>query len=171
MSFFTSQPFSMNSTANQSNSLGCVGLSPWDPRSSRSRARPLPKNCFQIRFTNTRAVSGLSREAIQRARSSRVAWRSPVSSLPRKAGIEGDMTGPVSSNQLPRGSMRTVRGLALRVTSVLGHFFAFVSCPSFFSKVMILEPSSCFSFSRVLSSTVTQRTTGTTSLPCPSLWP
>ena len=35
----------------------------------------MPKNCFQSRFTNTRAVSGLSRETSHRARSSRVGLR------------------------------------------------------------------------------------------------
>ena len=161
----------MKSTANQSNSLGWVGLCPCAPRSSRSRARPFPKNCFQTRFTKTRAVKGLSREAIHRAKSRRVARLSPRSSLPRKVGMAGCMIGPESSSQLPLGRRRTILGLACRVTRVLGHAFAFVSCPSLFSKVRILDLISCFSFSRFLSSTVIRRTTGASSLPCRSLWP
>ena len=45
----------------------------------RRALRPVPKNCFQSRLTNTRAVSGFSGDASQFARSSRVS-RSAVGS-------------------------------------------------------------------------------------------
>ena len=47
---------------------------------------PWPKASFHSRLTNTRATSGLSGETSQRARSSRVARRSPVSQRRQKAG-------------------------------------------------------------------------------------
>ena len=47
-------------------------IRPGGPTSSTWLLIPVPKNCFQSRFMNTRAVSGLSGAVSQRARSSRV---------------------------------------------------------------------------------------------------
>ena len=107
----TSQPLSRNSTASQSSSSGWTGHSPWAPRSSTRLLMPVPKSCFQSRFTNTRAVSGFSGEVSHLARSSR------VSRLPfvpdgwgRKWGTAGSTTAPLWSCQLPRGRTRVTGG-------------------------------------------------------------
>ena len=99
----------MNSTASQSSSSGCVGQAPCAPKSSGVATIPWPNAEPQSRLTNTRAVSGLSRETTQRARSSRVARRSPRARRPspsRNAGTDGVTTSPESSSQLPRGKIR-----------------------------------------------------------------
>ena len=54
------QPRSANSTASQSSSSGWVGGSPWRPKSFGVRTIPSPKCPCQMRFTITRASSGLS---------------------------------------------------------------------------------------------------------------
>src|SRR5262249_7977673 len=79
----------MNSAANQSSNSGCVGHSPWEPKSSSSFERPVPKNDRQVRFTNTRAVSGLSFETNQEARSSRVVRGPEGVIVPKKVGTLG----------------------------------------------------------------------------------
>ena len=61
----TDQPDSTNSTASQSSSSGCEGRMPVLPKLLGVRTMPSPKWCCQIRFTITRAVKGLSRDAIQ----------------------------------------------------------------------------------------------------------
>ena len=68
-----------------------------------------------------RAVIGLSRPVIQRARSRRVRRLSDVlSSRPgRKLGVAGVTKGPVSSCQLPRCNKRTGIGGAASVTIVM----------------------------------------------------
>ena len=48
----------MKSTANQSNNSGWVGNSPCKPKSPEDFTSPLPNISCQIKFTNTRAVSG-----------------------------------------------------------------------------------------------------------------
>ena len=58
---------SMNSLASQSSNSGCVGCSPSLPKSFVLGTMPRPKWYCQTRFTNTRAVSGLSFDAIQSA--------------------------------------------------------------------------------------------------------
>src|SRR3989442_1389486 len=110
----------MNSTASQSSSSGGVGQSPCEPRSSRLRASPWPKNSFHKRFTKTRAVSGLSAAVSQRARSRRVARRPPVSIWGRKWGTAGATTSPDSSCQFPRGRRRTGSGSPAVLTSDCG---------------------------------------------------
>ena len=152
----TFQPLSINSTASQSSNSGCDGKAPCVPKSSQVRTRPWPKSSFHSRLTSTRATSGLSRETIQRARSSRVARRSLTSSLPRNSGMAGSTTGPESSCQLPRGRIRIVRGGTAWVMSVVGisawswafcrfsssNFFAFGSClaRSGNLRVQLLQP-------------------------------
>ncbi len=56
------QPRFMNSTASQSSSSGCVGLSPILPKLSSVATMPWPKWWLQMRLTITRAVSGFSGE-------------------------------------------------------------------------------------------------------------
>ena len=107
----------VNSTASQSSSAGCVGRSPREPVSSSERERPEPKNRYQRRFTNTRAVSGLSAETSHWARWSRFA-RPLAFKAGRKFGTAGATISPESSIQLPRGSTRIVRGLTRPVTIV-----------------------------------------------------
>ena len=63
---------SMNSTASQSSSSGCVGRAPCEPKSSDVSTIPRPNNCSQKRFTATRAVSGSSWLTSHRARPSRL---------------------------------------------------------------------------------------------------
>ena len=93
----------------------------------------MPKNCFQSRFTKTRAVSGFSFEAIHCARSSRVScWPSAGFGPGRKCGSAGCTISPVSIIQLPRGRMRTVRGVSeCTETSTLGMAFSSVSSSPF----------------------------------------
>ncbi len=108
---FTSQPLSRNSTASQSSNSGCVGHSPCAPRSSTVALSPVPKHCFHRRFMKTRAVSGLSGETIQRARSSRVSrWPGSTAVGERKCGSPGSSNSPVSSCQFPRCSNRIGSG-------------------------------------------------------------
>ena len=113
----------MNSAASQSSSSGCVGHSPCEPRSSSIFEMPCRRTARHTRLTKTRAVSGFAGETSQFARSSRVARRPPVSSLPRKAGMAGCTISPDSSIQLPRAqnaglapasvaSETTTRGIA-----------------------------------------------------------
>ena len=64
---FMLQLCSVNSTASQSSSSGWVGASPVLPKLLGVRTIPSPKWSCQSRFTITRAVSGLSREAIHSA--------------------------------------------------------------------------------------------------------
>ena len=56
-----------------------------------------------------RAVSGLSRATSHWARSSRVSSRPSTFGCGRKCGRAGFITAPLSSIQLPRGRIRTVR--------------------------------------------------------------
>ena len=65
------QPESMSSTASQSSSAGWVGGLPLRPKSNTVGTSGVPKCRIQMWLTATRAVSGLSRSAIQRARASR----------------------------------------------------------------------------------------------------
>ena len=62
----------MNSTASQSSSSGCVGHSPCDAEVVERPCRCRCRRTASRRLTNTRAVSGLSCETSQFARSSRV---------------------------------------------------------------------------------------------------
>src|SRR5215212_3948606 len=71
--FLMPQPSSMNRTASQSSNCGCVGGSARVPKSLGVRTIPSPKWCCQLRFTITRAVSGLSRLAMSVAISRRAA--------------------------------------------------------------------------------------------------
>src|SRR5207237_8834902 len=91
-----------------------------EPASSNDRAMPRTKYSFQTRFTNTRAVSGLSGETVHLARSSRVYRPFFSGSGGRNAGVFGVTTGPDVSSQLPRDRMRTVRGGPDGVTSHRG---------------------------------------------------
>ena len=78
----------MNSMASQSSSSGCVGLSPWLPKSSLVCTSPRPNKASQKRFTVTRAVSGFSSLTSQRARPRRFAGASSGSG-PKTAGTAG----------------------------------------------------------------------------------
>src|SRR5665213_3265036 len=66
-----SQLLAISSLASQSRSSGCVGGSPWRPKSLGVRTRPAPKCHCQIRLTRTRATSGLSFDVSQFARIAR----------------------------------------------------------------------------------------------------
>jgi hypothetical protein len=61
----------MNSVASQSSSSGCVGFAPIRPKSFSVSTMPVPKYRCQIRFTVTRASSGLAGSTSHRARSNR----------------------------------------------------------------------------------------------------
>ena len=65
------QPRFMNSTESQSSNSGCVGGSPILPKLSSVATMPRPKWWNQIRLTITRAVSGLSGDAIHSASANR----------------------------------------------------------------------------------------------------
>ena len=118
---FMSQSFWTNSVANQSSNSGCVGGSPCPPRSSSRDDKPVPKNNFHIRFTYAREVSGFSASIIHFARSSRFARASSSRSLVfgKNAGTAGSTSSPESSNQLPRGRIRVMRGFSVSVTSMV----------------------------------------------------
>src|SRR5438093_11147146 len=60
-----------DSDASQSSNSGCVGGTPNLPKSFALATMPRPKWCCQIRLTITRAVTGLSFDAIQFARTER----------------------------------------------------------------------------------------------------
>ncbi len=62
---------SINSTASQSSSSGCVGAAPLRPKSWVVATSGVPKCQRQMWLTATRAVSGLARSVIQRARAAR----------------------------------------------------------------------------------------------------
>src|SRR5436190_1114345 len=65
------QPPRTNSPASQSSSSGWVGNVPNLPKSLDDATSPRPKWCCQRRLTSTRAVAGLSADAIQLARTVR----------------------------------------------------------------------------------------------------
>src|SRR5438093_657640 len=67
-SALTSQPVRTNSVASQSNSSGCDGGSPCDPKSSADFTIPVPKYICQNRFTVTRAISGYDGSTSHRAK-------------------------------------------------------------------------------------------------------
>ena len=90
---FMSHLRSMNSTASQSSSSGCVGGSPCVPKSSLVSTRPLPKCCAQMRFIVTRAVSGLFGSTSQFARPRRLAG-APAGSGCSLAGTPGLTSSP-----------------------------------------------------------------------------
>ena len=71
ISRLTDQPDATNRVARWSSNSGWVGVSPSRPKLSGVRTSPWPNRCCQMRLTITRAVSGLSGEAIQSASSSR----------------------------------------------------------------------------------------------------
>ena len=54
---FNFHPLSINSFASQSSNSGCVGFSPWLPKSLGVATMPRPKWCCHSRFTITRAKS------------------------------------------------------------------------------------------------------------------
>ena len=54
---FSFHPPAISSPANQSSSSGCVGRSPWAPKSFGVRTNPSPKWCCHSRLTITRASS------------------------------------------------------------------------------------------------------------------
>ena len=76
------QPWRTNSEANQSSSSEWVGRAPVLPKFARVFTIPVPKWCFQIRFTMTREVSGWSGRINQRAK----AKRRPVLLEPGQGG-------------------------------------------------------------------------------------
>ncbi len=117
MSCLMLQFFLVNSMASQSRSSGLLGYSPWSPKSPMLLLRPDPKNWLQSLLTNTRAVSGLSGEAIHLARSRRV---SPIFfPLVRNSGGAGWTMGPSWFVQSPRGSRRTTLRLAEMVVGMV----------------------------------------------------
>ena len=67
---------SINSTASQSSSSGCVGSIPCEPKSSLVSTMPVPNSCSQCRLATTRAVSGFLRSTSHLARPSRLRGRS-----------------------------------------------------------------------------------------------
>src|SRR5437868_4327116 len=69
--FFNDHPFRTNSDASQSSNSGCVGRAPARPKSFGVATNPLPKHSCHTRFTITRAVKGLSGDAIHSASASR----------------------------------------------------------------------------------------------------
>ena len=94
---FTSQPLSMNSHGEPVEQRGVGGGSPCAPRSSSTLLTPLPKNCFQRRFTTVRAVSGFSRLTSQLARSNRLPDPPPAPVRGKKArcGARDSLAGLV----------------------------------------------------------------------------
>ena len=110
MRCLTSQPLSTNSTASQSSTSWCSGVSPCEPRSLSDFDRPVPKSIFQSRLTNTRAVSGLSALVSHSAKSRRVRRRFSAALVSRKCGGRGSTISPDSSIQLPRANTRVTSG-------------------------------------------------------------
>src|SRR5438034_7125929 len=70
-SAFILHPLRMNSVASQSSSSGWLGEVALNPKLSDVGARPTPKCHCQIRLTMRRAKTGLSGDAIQRAKAMR----------------------------------------------------------------------------------------------------
>src|SRR5204862_12957 len=71
INFFTDQPPSRNFTASESSSAWLLGLLPVVPKLSGEVTRPCPNSHCQMRFTITRAVSGLPLASIHSASSRR----------------------------------------------------------------------------------------------------
>jgi hypothetical protein len=97
------QPWSMKSRASQSSSSGCVGGSPWAPKSLGVRTIPWPKCQAQTRLTRTRAVSGLSRAVNHFARAARrLAAGTPAKfGLPPEIRRAAGKAGSITSRGLP----------------------------------------------------------------------
>ena len=112
------EPASMNSAASQSSSSGWLGYSAWLPRFSLVFTRPVPKNRSHIRFTHTRAVSGLSRATIHFASDSRSAFV-PSGNRGRNAGSAASTLSPRLSYS-PRLSTKASRGVPSFITMALG---------------------------------------------------
>src|SRR5262245_10680775 len=74
----TLQPRRTNSVASQSRSSGCDGLTPIFPKLLGVGTMPRPKCQCQIRLTMTRAVSGLSADAIHSANARRRPLLTPL---------------------------------------------------------------------------------------------
>ena len=114
----------MNSTANQSSSLGCVGGMPCEPKSFSVCTMPRPKKCCHMRLTATRARSGLLRSATQRAKSSRFpsdwARRCNTDGVPGCISSAGRVKSPCTNRRVIRGFPR----LAItKVVAALGRAF------------------------------------------------
>src|SRR6266851_4986929 len=117
---FWLQPFSINSTASQSSNFGWLGRSPWTPKSSLVSTIPWLKYCSQIRFTATRAVSGLSLLASHRASPSRF-FGNPSRHGLSAAGVPADTVSP-GLRKLPRTRSLADKGSVVArspITSVL----------------------------------------------------
>ncbi len=93
----------MNSTASQSSNWGCVGASPWVPKSSAVATMPRPKYSCQMRLTMTRATVGLFRSTSHWARVRRLSGASLGSGF-KMDGTPGVTSGP-SFCQSPRLKM------------------------------------------------------------------
>ena len=113
-----SQPVSMKSAASQSSSSGWLGYSAWLPRFSLVLTRPVPKNRSHCLFTQTRDVSGWSRETIQFASASRSGFVS-AGSGGRNEGTAGTTRSPRLSYS-PRISTNDSRTVPSRITITLG---------------------------------------------------
>ena len=90
---FTSQPDSMNSTANQSSNSRCAGYSACTPKSSAVFTNPIPKSACQKRFTVTRAVNGWSRSTSHLAKPS-LLFFSPSGNFGSEAGTPAATSSP-----------------------------------------------------------------------------
>ena len=111
----TSQPLSMNSQASQSSSSGCAGRSPCEPRSSSVLDEPVAEELLPEAVHEDaggqRIVAARRANGPGRAASGRVRWTAGVRR--DNAATAGWTTSPLSSIQLPRGRIRTVRGFSL----------------------------------------------------------
>ena len=107
------QPSRTNRSARSSSSSGWEGRSPSAPKLSTEGTSPRPKTWCQMRFTATRAVSGLAGSAILRARSRRplpTARDGDPRSLARAESIRRGTTGPTVFG-LPRRKTRSSSGV------------------------------------------------------------
>lgn len=151
-------------TARWSRSSGWLGTSPCAPKSSAVFTSPTPKNCCQIRFTLTRAVSGLSGWMNHSARSRREAIFPFFLSGGRKLGVPRG-TSKAGSSYWPRFMRNVGRIFALsfmtiafgmEASSLLRCFLMVASCAFrvlFFwlSSVFFVGSCSCFSSLLVVS--------------------
>ena len=106
------QPSSMKRAARWSSSSGWVGGSLRRPKSPGVATRGVPKWCIQTRLTRARAVSGLSRQAIARASSSRpLPSRNGFRSAPDSTARNRRGTGSPRLLGLPRRKTRGSTGV------------------------------------------------------------
>ena len=107
----------MKSTARRSSSSGWLGGSPWVPKSSSVSTIPEPNSTAHVRFTATRAVSGLRRSTSHFA--SVMRSTGPSGFGPSAFGKAGPTSGP-GSRKFPFTRIFVTRRLSAGSSAMIG---------------------------------------------------